>query len=418
MSGSFKVGTFNKSTAAATASQAVTGVGFTPKALILYCTAETAEGFAANLAMSIGMTSGATQSSSTSSWSQDNVATTAAGSEVRPKVLTITVASTGAAVAECDLTSFDSDGFTLSWTTNNASAYKIHYIAFGGSDITNAKVAALTGQAGTGNKAFTGVGFQPNIIFLLINRFGSTNASSASMEVALGVGISATKRWAIALQGVSGVSMTTTMLVKTYQRTDSIFLSLTPAGVEQDRFDLVSLDADGFTLNQIVNGVTLGFQALCIKGGSWDVGSFVKSTTAAPVDQSVSGLAFAPNGYMLLGGKNVTASTSVVANANMVIGGADGTNTVTAWCEWLDATLNTSADSSIVSTKVFRNAAGPTTVKSEADHKTLDSGGFTITWSTNDTVNNPTILWVAAKLAGAAIQTPRQSGTIGHPFMF
>lgn len=400
----FKVGSFDKSTGAASVDQPVTGVGFTPKLLLLYCTAETAEGFLSDLVMGIGWTAGATKSESIGVWSDDNVATTACDIRNQAKALVIKLATGANVAAECDLKTFDSDGFTLTWTTNDANAYKIHYIAFGGPDITNTNVQLITEQSGTGNKGYTGVGFQPDIMFTINPGFGGHITGSGGLfQLGIGAGMSSTKRWAVAICGSSGQTMTGNVNAQTYQRTDSIYLSLQAgAGTERNRYDLVSLDSDGFTLNQVVQTTAHQFVAICIKGGSWDVGSFVKSTSAAPVDQSVSGLAFAPDGYILVGGKNVAASTSVVANANLVIGGGDGTNEVTAWCEQLDATLNTSCDSSIVSTKVFRNAAGPTTIKSEADHKTLDSGGFTITWSTNDTVNNPTILWVATKLAGAA----------------
>jgi hypothetical protein len=409
MANSFKVGTFNKSTGAASVDQSVTDVGFTPKALILYCTAETAEGFQADLSFSIGMTSGASNSQSQSAWSDDAVATTACAKRQAAKALTITLVSGGgSAVAECDLKTFDSNGFTLTWTTNNASAYKIHYIAFGGPDITNATVQKPTIQIGTGNKSYTGIGFQPDIMFMCFN--GVSAGGSSSMGSGFGVGISATKRWALAMSSTGGTNMTALVDAVTYQRADSILLSTSNAA-EQNRYDLVSMDADGFTLNQIAQASTIAFNVLCIKGGNWDVGSFVKSTSAAAVDQSVASLAFAPDGYILAGGKNVTATSSVVVNANFALGASDGTNEITAWCEQLDANL-TSCDSSIVSTKVFRNAAGPSTIKSEADHKTLNSDGFTITWTTNDTVNNPTILWVAAKLSAPAVVEP---ALIGRP---
>ena len=53
-----KVGTFNKDTGTAPDSQAVTGVGFEPVALILWVTGKTSTGFAVNYQSSFGFTDG------------------------------------------------------------------------------------------------------------------------------------------------------------------------------------------------------------------------------------------------------------------------------------------------------------------------------------------------------------------------
>ena len=37
---------------------------------------------------------------------------------------------------EADLASWDATNFTLNWTTNDSTAYVIHFIAIGGSDVS------------------------------------------------------------------------------------------------------------------------------------------------------------------------------------------------------------------------------------------------------------------------------------------
>ena len=67
-------------------------------------------------------------------------------------------------VAEADLSSWDDTNFTLNWTTNDANAYVIHFIAIGGSDVS-ARVVDWTMRTTTGNTTVTGVGFQPDVVF-------------------------------------------------------------------------------------------------------------------------------------------------------------------------------------------------------------------------------------------------------------
>jgi hypothetical protein len=61
----------------------------------------------------------------------------------------------------------DPDGFTIRWTTNEARADIIHYIALGGTDITNAVASDFTMTTGSGTQDVTGLGFQPDFLMFL-----------------------------------------------------------------------------------------------------------------------------------------------------------------------------------------------------------------------------------------------------------
>ena len=82
--------------------------------------------------------------------------------------------------AEAELTSFDSDGFTLNWTTNESRADIIYYVALGGSDLTNALASSFTLTTGAGSQSVTGLGFQPDFLMFL-------SIDSASMDTNLTV---------------------------------------------------------------------------------------------------------------------------------------------------------------------------------------------------------------------------------------
>ena len=46
--------------------------------------------------------------------------------------------------------SFDADGFTLNFSQSDTTAYKVNYVAFGGTDITNSVIKTLTSAGSTG----------------------------------------------------------------------------------------------------------------------------------------------------------------------------------------------------------------------------------------------------------------------------
>jgi hypothetical protein len=127
-----KVGNFNKATAAAPASQGVTGTGFRPGAVLLssyQMAAQTGAVSEANMSYGIGASDGSTEASSAFT-SADNVGTTVVdGIDKTSKVFV--KMNTPPVDAEADMTSLDSNGFTLNWTTNDGVASQFGYWALG-----------------------------------------------------------------------------------------------------------------------------------------------------------------------------------------------------------------------------------------------------------------------------------------------
>jgi hypothetical protein len=162
-----KVGTFTKSTDGAPVQQAITGVGFQPRALVLWTSAQAyAAAWTDNLFLAMGMTDGTTQRAVAESGKDNETAAGFQGARWANAVLTI-IDWTGAVLAEAQFVSFDDDGFTLNWTTNNASAYYIHYLALAGDDLTDVNLVEWTMTTAAGQQAVTGVGFQPDCVLHL-----------------------------------------------------------------------------------------------------------------------------------------------------------------------------------------------------------------------------------------------------------
>lgn len=401
MANGFKVGMFTAAySGGLPQDQSVTGVGFQPKALILFTAGLlTADGnVGPDEAVGFGISDG-TASQSYGWWTDTAAATSSCVFQWRPKIIVNALSAATPLWYDADLKSFDTDGFTVTWTSDNGgflSGREMYYIAFGGDDITNVKLHKPVTQSGTGNKSYTGVGFQPDIIFVLNQNIVASTDDGGVNDVScgLGVGISATKRWALAHCMRTGQTMSTSVNAQSYQRTDSIYLTLLPStGVENSRFDLVSLDSDGYTFNQIVHGDTAGINSLavlCIKGGQWDIGSLLAPATAS--DTSVTGLAFSPDGA-LFASDSFVASTSVQSDSRFMLGAGDTDTNRVARAQAVDV-IDT-----ITSRSREAKAIDLFSSLSKASVSALNADGFTLTWNPMSAgQENFQVLWVAAKL--------------------
>src|SRR2546427_9996471 len=127
---SVDVGSFTKNST--TGNQTVNhSLGETPVALILWTASETSESFSSTFQFGMGLTDGTNNRSAAGS-SEDNKSSSVTSRRLATKALTIVDYSQGT-VAEADLSSWNSTGFTLNWTTNTASTgYVVHYLAIGG----------------------------------------------------------------------------------------------------------------------------------------------------------------------------------------------------------------------------------------------------------------------------------------------
>jgi hypothetical protein len=119
-----------------------TGVGFTPKAILLFSNGQTGTGVASHARLSIGMGTSASQRHA--SWTGDKDASATSvndTSQQTDQILTIAVETTPTVSAEADLSSLDSDGFTLNYGTADGTAYGFSYLAIGeygaGAKLTN-----------------------------------------------------------------------------------------------------------------------------------------------------------------------------------------------------------------------------------------------------------------------------------------
>lgn len=365
-------------TPTATGNVATTGVGFQPKLIIFFGDSATAEGFSAGQRMHFGATSGATESFALAAGSDDAANPSNVGHRNYAKCVGMVTNGAPTADAEANLVSFDADGFTLNWTDAPASAYRVYYLALGGSTITNAKVAQVVGPTATGNFAITGVGFQPDAVICWSGRItGAAPASSVHFNATVGTASSATE---MACSGINETDAATTTDASCSQSGSKILFS----GIHQAT--LVSFDADGFTLNfstVAIGSVRLYYVA--IKGGVFQTGVETQGTSVGTKDTATTG--FTPRAVLFTSFNRVATASVDTTLGKLSIGASDGINNGCIWNEIVDGrdttTIGTNTNKANSATKALVMASSDATTDAEASCA-FAADKFTLDWTTAD----------------------------------
>lgn len=400
--GDFLVGSFTKTTSAATVSQVVShSLGQTPRAILLWTNGKTNEsigtGFLFGLGMSDGTTSKALAASST-----DGVGTSLANRRMASKVLTI-VDGAGTTLAEADLASWSSSSFTLSWTTNDSTAYVVHYLLISGPHVS-AKVLGWTMAVATGSQSITGVGFQPDLI-LMAHVGAAHTASLPSTSANTGVSISMANAAGESAATCSfSQSASGTTSTHRYQRAGKALIAAT--NVLTKEATLTSMDSDGFTLNYSTANASAGQMiTLALAGVRSAIGSFTKPTGAAPATDVHSGLDFQPRAVLFASAQNTTNAT-FDSHTRLGFGATDRTTSGCSAFQDADALDVASVDGVDKTSSTFVKVNNDTeTIDAVATLSSLDPTGFTLSWTPNDAV--------ATEILYLALAPPRRVIVVG-----
>ncbi len=379
-----------------------TGVGFQPKALLLWFTRQTATGFASTMALTVGFTTDSTQRGSLSMYSEDNVGTVNNVHYLRDTaaVAGIVRSAGNNFVSDiCTLTSFDADGFTLSYSKDLTfgGQWICHYIALGGTDLTNAWSGTITTPIVTGPQPYTGVGFEPDCLILL-SALTHTLATQTATGSKFGIGA-----FDGTTQATSFVEENTTSPTDLHSiQTGEIIHALNQAGTDNTVATATSFDADGFTLNFSVAQANARFvHALALKGGQYKVVTDTQKTSTGTKQKT--GVGFTPTGLLLFG-TNRAASASVDATgSSLSIGGSDGTTEGASWTGSVDNVGTTDENSATLTDKIIRHATGPSTTDAEANLSSFDSDGYTLNWTTADATARE---FIALAFGDTSLTTP------------
>src|SRR5215831_10856944 len=386
---SVKTGSFAANTG--TGNQAVTGLGFQPKAVLLWSTGATATGDVAPAAISgtynVGFATDSTHRAALSvfdtGFGQSDTAIQYFADQVTPP--------------RADFVSMDSGGFTINWVTAPGTARLIFYYAVGGVDVTNATVKEIQAPATTGVVSYTGLGFTPSAcVFLTAGSAQTPPYRTASGDSAQSIGFYA-----------GGTTQVNTMMAVnsatpgswTRQKTDRAISAIdATTGGTTMKGVLQSLDTDGFTVNWATTVSNAYVWALCLKGGIHSVGTFVQPTTTGT--QPVTGLNGSPKG-LILSSAELTANPGPTQPMTYAHGQADSASSRASVGKFTDNSQSANFDASSLQTGgilKFFTATSPSTVNTQAvaDLTSFDTNGFTLNWTTVDSTAREIAYWAIA----------------------
>jgi hypothetical protein len=145
------------------ATKVVTGLGFSPKAIRFYWMGHQSatDSFTQTVSerRGIGFCSSPTIRRSVGTFSADNVADSDCGSVAANDCVCITVTGAGAIDGKLDISSIDTDGFTLIVDDVTPANLTIFYEAWGLDDIQQVTIGDIAEPAATGTQNYTANGF-------------------------------------------------------------------------------------------------------------------------------------------------------------------------------------------------------------------------------------------------------------------
>jgi hypothetical protein len=415
---SAKVGTLNTPTS--TGNQTVSGLGFTPVAIILWGVLNTGTGFAAANEYGMGFSA---YNAAKSAYQQGAVAFASSSGDwtygtdyanIYQDSTSFVIRSAGipgSVVLEGTITSMASGQFVINWTTVQGTSYPINFLALGGSDIANAGVMLNQLSTSSGNQSFTGLGFKPSCAMHIgIGWYNAPPSGTYSPPydlIQLGA-MTSTAQFAIDGLRPKGDFPTATW---SEQLTNKVLLS--EIGVNEAEY--VSFDNDGFTLN-LDYAFQYGhyFFSLCLAGVKSQVGAWSKSTGANGSTDTVATPGITPVAVIAATDSKVAAATQQ-PGFRFSFGAGDGTNNGVA-----GGTSENNVSTTVDYKFSYTNEA---IVVNDSDASTPDALGtiglandaFVVTWGTNNAVATQIcyiVFGLASVNAGSATATVLPSGNV------
>jgi hypothetical protein len=381
MSAVYKVGSFTKATT--TGNQAVIGIGFSPKAILLLGTFQTAANtFEDGYRHEIGFAgSNLAGGCALNNFAGDGQATQdlAGGYDSAACYLVTTFDQN--VLCRATIVSFDGDGFTINWSTNDASATLIAYLAFGGTDLSGHVDDQNVGSTGAGSVTF--VPFAPT--FALCIPCWSNTATSSFDFVDPAFGVTDGTNSAM----ITGSSRNTNPSnCSRGQRTDRLWTRWTDLAADTFVATFTSLNADGITFNTTVlgGGTTQKVLYLFIGGAEVKLGTVTQPATTGT--QAITGVGFEP-AALLLFSFGAAATTSPVDHGRYSVGITDGTDQRSIFAGEVDnvspsRTARRFSTTKLLSAVATAATASSSTIEAECEIDSFDADGFTLDWTTAD----------------------------------
>lgn len=382
-------------TEALNTTHAITGLGFSPKAIRCYYSGISSATDASTDTVSLNRgVSFSTPSFNirigVNSFDQDNTASMQCQTAFfQGAAMRAQGGTTAGITARLDISSFDADGFTFKTVvtpaTGGPQTITIFWEAWGGEDITRVSVNAIAEPAATGNVDYvvTGAAFTPDVVMFAgcqsTGVINTTARSDSGFCVGFASSGAAADNVVVLGNNDDGSASADT---DGYCKTGECLAMITTAGGNPNaRAQLTQFNADGFRLNWIARGVTdRRYISMSIKGGRWQAGSYTINGSSGGATATVSGLTFTPIGMCLIGRMTTeqAAGTSTIQDRIGLGTGTSPSDRKTQGMLSEDATANSEIDLTIQYAQVLAFPSTTGTLQSAYDINSIDTGGFQI----------------------------------------
>jgi hypothetical protein len=363
---------YNKTVQTGVPEESFDQVPFQPKALLVFITNRVSTGPADSSAasLSMGMSDGTTDHCS--SMGSD----TGEYTFEQEASLVNLIDKDGATLAKGTIKEFHTTGWTISWSVQPSSAYHIHYVAFGGDAITNAKI--IRGNAVTTSFSLTGAGFTPDYAIGMhghSNTYPTSISDTANASFGLWMdGGASSDRNGGGTDRINDAANMSSMAVRggnpvTRWRDDT-------------RFRVSSFDADGVTFAGTLTGA-MDVQVLCLKSDGVNFQSHGE-TIAVNVagDTSETRPGFEPELLWILSSGQNTGDDFDQGYGGWCIGFADHFRQFSIFIGQDDDTPHATGIKVTTNRMVTENGADhhiPSVEDLNVEHKSMDANGFTLT---------------------------------------
>lgn len=367
----------------------VTGVGGLPKAIICYGARVNADDTRfTQFSTSFGWAVDTTHRGFISIGAQHNINPTLIKATIRDNGFFGYYGGTlaGGIDGVSDLTSMDADGFThhaRSGLVYNLAGLKFNAMCLGGSVITNVICGSDAMPTGAGNFSITGLGFRPDCILIAATGRSQTtiNVDGEATGFSVGFGTALAQR-CLSMNHQTAVTPSNGRTMVSVNKILACCLPDSNASLDVS-CTLVSLDADGFTLNKVNGGtgVATRFIWLALKGGSYKIVDMAAAIATGL--NSFGSAGFIPKGFICLARPGVTAGQSLPTDeVEYSIGGATGpAERASIWALDMQAQAASNCADVQTPTGIYLNWKFVPSVFSQdgkVDLDSVDANGFTL----------------------------------------
>lgn len=373
----------------------VSGLPFQPKAIQFWWTGIASAGVDAatatpDMRRGIGFATSTSNRRCAISYDDNAAATSDAGTVACDDCVVGTLDNAAARDAELDLNSITSDGFTLIVDDQLAVGnITVHWMAWGGSDITVAVCGDFAEPAAAGDVSpavtgFTADGLNQVVLFAGVQSSSAINtalAENGGLSFGVCTGTAAQNEWCIAGSDDHASTATDTHAIGGTGKV--VAQGPRAGGTAFVTANLTAWGADLFTVTfagTVVSGRKSIF--LAMKGGRWAAGGYTINGNTLNATATVSGLPFEPKG-LIIGGTMKTEEAAATGSVQDRLSLGFGTSTTSRKAQGVlneNATASSNVEVDLCaeydSVLAFPSATG--TLTASYDINAMNSDGFQI----------------------------------------